>query len=88
LPILPLACRDWRDAACDFRLLIVRVALGMAAIAACGLLSSAVLEGVGASARMSLGASPSAMPWFYLVQVLAAGLAGAAVGLLAGGTPG
>lgn len=56
---LRFARRDLRGAANGFRLLVLCVALGTAAIAAVGLLSAMILDGVAAGARTSIGGDVS-----------------------------
>lgn len=56
---LRLACRDLRGAAGGFRLLVLCVALGTAAIAIVGLLATMVLDGVRAGAQESIGGDVS-----------------------------
>ena len=57
--ILRLALRDLRGGFGGFWLLILHIALGTAAIAAAGLVSAAVLDGVRAGARSAVGGDVS-----------------------------
>jgi len=59
LPALRLAVRELRGSAGGFVLLLVGIAFGTAAIAAIGLLSAAVLDGMREGARTSIGGDVS-----------------------------